>query len=64
MGLGLTSSSAKQVETTVVDQACSTTYEVYYNGSFVGYHTEYNYSLSCSGQDSGVILITERPILA
>lgn len=64
--IGISTTSAKEVEITneTVEAPCSTRYEVFVNGSFAGYHTEYNYSLSCSGQASGVILLTVAPILA
>lgn len=52
------------VESVSVEEPCSTRYEILYNGQFVGYQTEYNYSLSCSGQATGVIHIMYDPILA
>ena len=47
-----------------IEEPCSVRYEVFVNGEFAGYHTEYNYSLSCSGQESGVMDIRVVPILA
>lgn len=64
--MGFTSTSAKEIKPNVDEDfaPCSIRYEVFVNGNFSGYHTTYNYSLSCSGQGSGRIYITYAPIYA
>lgn len=43
---------------------CSTTYEIYVNGSYVGWHTEYSWSLGCSGHDTYIVDVRIRQIYA
>ncbi len=64
--LGLTSTTAKEFDASHEKNfaPCSTRYEVYINGAFSGWETHYNYSLSCSGQATGIKVVTITPIYA
>lgn len=64
--IGSMSASAKEINTNQGEDfaPCSIRYEVFINGVFSGYETHYNYSLSCSGQATGIKVVTITPILA
>jgi hypothetical protein len=63
-GLMLTSAKEMNINEGEDFAPCSIRYEVFVNGVFSGYETHYNYSLSCSGQGTGIKVVTITPILA
>lgn len=64
VSFGFCSVMATPIHNKVEEAPCSTRTEIFVNGQFIGTHTEYNYSLSCSGQANFEVHLEFVPVLA